>query len=168
MEAEATMILMDTSAWMLHHKSNQFLAQAEAIKLYCKEKFDLHPENCVGILPMGGFAQTFVAPTRDLPRIMSSTYGTRADMDINMRILDALKNADRVLENIIRDKKRIVVFFGGLVPCGLKDSLREFGMKLSKKGVAVDVASFGGKNGPKIRVEALVAAANKNCWENRL
>ncbi|GKE08786.1 reverse transcriptase domain-containing protein [Tanacetum coccineum] len=47
---------------------------------------------------------------------MSSTYGTRADMDINMRILDALKNANRVLENIMQDKKRIVVFFGGLVP----------------------------------------------------
>lgn len=177
MAAEATMILMGTSAWMCHNESSQFLAQAEAIELYCKEKIDFHPENCVGILAMGGFAHKLLQPTRDLPRIMSRIYGTRVNSDSDMRILEALDTADYVLENIMLDKKRIVVFVGGPA-CWLRDSLRGFGMKLKEKGVAVDVVNFGKENGPKIdglqaslwstgeykkeSLEALVAAANKN------
>ncbi|GKA65025.1 26S proteasome non-ATPase regulatory subunit 4 [Tanacetum coccineum] len=169
MAAEVTVICMDTSSWMGDNKSPRFLAQADAIELYCKEKIDFHPENCVGILAMGHNVYNLVRPTRDLQKIMSSIY-------------DALRRADEFLGNHMM-YKRIVVFAGGPV-YWFKGQLIGIGTNLKEKGVAVDVINFGDKDGPrsgycedwrdvfkdnripgeskKGSLEALVTAANHN------
>nr|GEX68881.1 26S proteasome non-ATPase regulatory subunit 4 homolog [Tanacetum cinerariifolium] len=146
MASEITVICMDTSSWMQNNRSPRFLAQAEAIQLYCKEKIDFHPENRVGILAMGDKVNKLVEPTRDLQKIMSSIHGAQVDND-SMSIFDALAMADEFLgKNIMY--KRIVVFAGGPV-YWFKHDLGENGMKLKEKGVAVDVVNFGDKIGPK-------------------
>nr|GEV40621.1 hypothetical protein [Tanacetum cinerariifolium] len=134
---------------MQNNKSSRFLAQADAIELYCKAKIDYHPENCVGILAMGSRVYILVQPTRDLEKIMSSIGGACVDND-SMHFLDALERADQFFQNKMLDK-RLVVFAGGPI-FWFKYHIKELATKLKVKGVAVDVVNFGDKLGPQVGI----------------
>ncbi|GKE64499.1 dehydroascorbate reductase 2, partial [Tanacetum coccineum] len=75
MEPEAIMICVDTSWWMEDTESPMFEEQAEAIKLYCNNKFKSHKENVVGLCGMSEeYLYYLIFPTRKISEIIDALY----------------------------------------------------------------------------------------------
>ncbi|PWA96357.1 hypothetical protein CTI12_AA039470 [Artemisia annua] len=68
---EAIMICVDTSTWMTGNNSHMFKEQADAVRLYCTEKFKSDPETVVGLCGLSNRCLIHLThPDRNLYNIM--------------------------------------------------------------------------------------------------
>nr|GEU47301.1 hypothetical protein [Tanacetum cinerariifolium] len=85
------LVCVDTSSWMESTKSPMFEEQAEAIIHCCKNKFDSHEQNVVGLCGMGdAFLNHMIYPTRILSKIIAA---------INACDMEVLGRGTKVLYN---------------------------------------------------------------------
>ncbi|GKD64365.1 dehydroascorbate reductase 2, partial [Tanacetum coccineum] len=168
-QGEAIMICIDTSRWMMGNNSHMFKQQADAIRLYCTQKFKSQ-DTVVGICGMGEKCIYHLAePHRILSRIMNSLY--KASMGGDLMLVAAVMKAhtvwfgcwDKELGNHL--PKRIAVFAGGPVYEEM-DEVQILGKAMKDRNVACDVISFGDPAINKQQLfKTLIDAAdnNRNC-----
>ncbi|GKE05018.1 dehydroascorbate reductase 2 [Tanacetum coccineum] len=144
MEGEAIMICIDTSRWMMGNNSHMFKQQADAIRLYCTQKFKSHEDTVVGIC------------------------GMEASMGGDLMLVTAVMKAhtvwfgcwDKDLGNHL--PKRIAVFAGGPVYEEMGE-VQILGKAMKDRNVACDVISFGDPAINKQQLfKTLIDAADNN------
>ncbi|GKC63333.1 26S proteasome non-ATPase regulatory subunit 4 [Tanacetum coccineum] len=165
-EAEATMICVDNSRWMI---APVFQEQADAIKYYCTEKLNANPRNVVGISSMSDYnpynADPTIAtyPTRDLKTIMRGVYGL--PLGGKLLLVDSVVDAQLVwccdLLNHDRDLKKWIVVFAGVYIYDDTANAKRLGLWLKNKDIAFDAVNFAHQSSHKREelFETLVAAA---------
>jgi len=158
------MVCLDNSEWMRNgdYTPTRMEAQHDAANLVCGSKTQQNPESTVGILTMAGpGVQVLCSPTDDMGRILTASTGIkiggRADFAAGLQIAQlALKH--RKNKN---GGQRIVVFVGSPIEAEEK-RLVKIAKQLKKGNVAVDVVSMGEQETNEAKLEAFIAAVDKN------
>ncbi|GJW11473.1 dehydroascorbate reductase 2 [Tanacetum coccineum] len=124
-------------------KSPMFEEQAEAIIYYCKNEFDSHEQNVVGLCGMGdAYLYHMIYPTRILSKIIDAINAV--GIGGYLMVHDAVVLARCIwFGSLNKDmKKRIAVFAGGPVYHAPPD-MEVLGRAMKKANLACDVINFG-------------------------
>lgn len=162
--AGTTVIVLDNSEWM---RNGDFVPtrieqQFEAFTRLCDAKMR-HPESMVGLMTMSGKTpNVVVTPSTDIGKLLGSVHGkVRYEGEAN--VLAALQIAQLALKH--RQHKnhapRIVLFVASPIR-EAEDKLVKLGKQLQKNEVAVDIINFGEEQENTPKLEAFLAAVNKN------
>lgn len=164
MVLEATMLCIDNSD---HVRNSDYLpsrlqAEGDAVNLLAGAKTQSNPENSVGVLSLAGkVPRVLVTPTDDLGQVLNAVHGISTGGSIKLSTGVQVAHLALKHRQNKHQRMRIVLFVGSPV-CASKDELTSVGKKLRKCNVAVDVISFGDIEQNSEKLEAFVAAVNKN------
>mmetsp|Transcript_665 Transcript_665/g.3090 ORF Transcript_665/g.3090 Transcript_665/m.3090 type:complete len:394 (-) Transcript_665:565-1746(-) len=168
MVLEATMLCIDNSE---HVRNSDYLpsrlqAEGDAINLLAGAKTQSNPENSVGVMSLAGkVPRVIVTPTDDLGQVLNAVHGISTGGSINLSTGVQVAHLALKHRQNKHQRMRIVLFVGSPVTAS-KDELTTVGKKLRKCNVAVDVISFGDIEKNSEKLEAFVAAVNKNSNSN--
>jgi len=162
--AATSLIVLDNSEWM---RNGDFVPtrieqQFEAFSRICDAKMR-HPESMVGLMTMSGKTpNVLVTPSTDIGKLLGSVHGViRYEGEAN--VLAAMQIAQLALKH--RPHKnhapRIVLFVASPIN-EAEDKLVKLGKQLQKNEVAVDIVNFGEEQENTPKLEAFLAAVNKN------
>jgi len=162
--AATTVIVLDNSEWM---RNGDFVPtrieqQFESFSRLCDAKMR-HPESMVGLMTMSGKTpNVLVTPSTDIGKLLGSVHGkVRYEGEAN--VLAAMQIAQLALKH--RQHKnhapRIVLFVASPIR-EAEDKLVKLGKQLQKNEVAVDIINFGEEQENTPKLEAFLAAVNKN------
>jgi 26S proteasome regulatory subunit N10 len=125
-------------------------------------KLRANPESSVGLMTMkAGKLDVLATLTTDDRKILKQLNAATAGGEIDL--VNALKVAKLALKfrQSKNHRQRIVVFVGSPVETEEKE-LVKLGKKFAKDGIAVDVVNFGEDEVNTAKLEAFIAAVNKN------
>mmetsp|Transcript_3269 Transcript_3269/g.14807 ORF Transcript_3269/g.14807 Transcript_3269/m.14807 type:complete len:305 (-) Transcript_3269:603-1517(-) len=113
----------------------------------------------------GKVPRVIVTPTDDLGQVLNAVHGISTGGSINLSTGVQVAHLALKHRQNKHQRMRIVLFVGSPVTAS-KDELTTVGKKLRKCNVAVDVISFGDIEKNSEKLEAFVAAVNKNSNSN--
>jgi len=122
-----------------------------------------NPESMVGLMTMSGKTpNVLVTPSTDIGKLLGSVHG-KVRYEGNANVLSALQIAQLALKH--RPHKnhppRIILFVGSPIS-EPQEKLVKLGTQLQKNEVAVDIINFGEETENTPKLEAFLAAVNKN------
>jgi 26S proteasome regulatory subunit N10 len=187
---------VDNSEWMRNgdYNPSRMVSQSDAINLISNSRTDegygAHPESCVGILTMGGrryvlsqlllmrfkisnfslyvsSPEVLVTPTQDQGKILAALHHVKVSGSVHFA--SSIKVAQLALRHRQNknSKQRIIAFVGSPL-IDDETSLVDLGKNLKKNLIAVDIVNFGETAENQAKLEAFIAAVNKDENSNLL
>lgn len=162
--ASTSIIVLDNSEWMRN---------SDFVPTRIEQQFDTfsrvadakmrHPESMVGLMTMSGKAPNMlVTPSVDIGKLLGSLHG-KVRFEGESHVVAALQIAQLALKH--RPHKnhppKIVLFVASPIQ-ETQEKLVKLGKQLQKNEVAVDIISFGENEENQPKLEAFIAAVNKN------
>merc|ERR1712137_1321304 len=137
-------------------------AQTDAIRMICGARSQQNPENTFGLITMAGKTpEVRVTLSNDIGKIYTALHGMKIHGKANLG--DSLRIAQLALlhrQSKVQTQK-IVLFVGSPLDMSEKE-LVQLGKRLKKNGIGVDVVNFGELVSNTERLEAFMAAVNKD------
>lgn len=162
--ASTSIIVLDNSEWM---RNSDFVPtridqQFDAFSRIADVKMR-HPESMVGLMTMSGKApKVLVTPSVDIGKLLGSLHG-KVRYEGKSNVISALQIAQLALKH--RPHKnhppKIILFVGSPIQ-EPEDKLVKLGKQLQKNEVSVDIINFGENEENSAKLEAFLAAVNKN------
>lgn len=162
--AGTTMIVLDNSEWMRNgdFTPTRIDQQFDAFSRIADVKMR-HPESMVGLMTMSGKSpNVLVTPSVDIGKLLACLHG-KVRFEGAPNVIASLQIAQLALKH--RQHKnhtpKIILFVASPIT-EAEDKLVKLGKQLQKNEVSVDIVNFGeeAENAPKL--EAFLAAVNKN------
>lgn len=158
------MVVLDNSEWMRNgdYVPTRIEQQFEAFSRVADAKLR-HPESMLGLMTMSGKSpKVLVTPSTDIGKLLGSVHG-KVRFEGEANVVSAMQIAQLALKH--RPHKnhppRIVLFVASPI-AEEENKLVKLGKQLQKNEVAVDIINFGEEQENTTKLEAFIAAVNKN------
>lgn len=170
MPLEATIVVLDNSAWALNgdYGTTRWDSQLDALKTLYNTKMNSNPESVLGVMTMAGKSpEVLASPTQNFGAIISAIANVRLSGEVDLPTgINVAQLALKHRQNK-NQRQRVIAFVGSPLASLAGAELVKLGKKLKKNNVAVDVVSFGedsAEDEGKLRefVEAVNSADNSH------
>ncbi|KJE89463.1 proteasome 54kD subunit-PA [Capsaspora owczarzaki ATCC 30864] len=163
MVKEATIVCIDNSEWMRNgdYIPTRREAQHDAVVLVCELKMEQDAESSVGILAAAGKPEMVVNLTSNMGHIITNMHTVKLRDQISLS--SAINVATLALKHRgNKDQRQRIMAFVGSPVTELEADLVKLGKKLKKNNIALDIINFGEEAENTLKLEALIAAVNKD------